>query len=459
MVDQQETSTRSPRSFNLFWAVAGMAVGGAVVVLSFVVLWGREYIGWMLLAGGLALLSVGAWRCLSDSDRRDAVAAWLRRLSMGAVLFWLGSLLILIGLIARFGPRDVSIVLAGVGGLLFIGALVWFVRERIAAGRARLGVPEPTAVGESTRQTVNSLGPEEFRRRAQEVVFQVARRNSLMNLIVALAFFIFGLTLLGFLCFGIHELSTGSSLRMGMIHGFARELNAFMNPPPDAPDAPNAPDEPDEGPGLTGLLTALAPLILFDLGPVLTLAFVAILAIIVTNTAIGLSQRRVVQSSLEELGPLQAILAGIPPRKPMSQTFEKTLAQAGRAFTARLWLSYILIVVGLGLLGFAVWNACCTGTQDIVESLAAGGSGITAFIISLFVNRHKEIRDTLREVSEKTVEVAGHAHRAEIIDRYVSQVMQSDAGMDAESLRAVLALIEAEQQGEEEGDGADNGAE
>jgi len=191
------------------------------------------------------------------------------------------------------------------------------------------------------------------------------------------------------------------------------------------------------------LLTVVA-LQISRVAPILGLLVIGWIGSRLIVNATRLSQRKVLQDTLSELGPLQSTLAGLPPRKPIADAVEQTLKQAKRSFAVRTWLSVVLFGVGIALfvaLFVYAWSTDFAGDPFVTATVA--GSGIISFVLSMVANRQSEIRDTLDQIAYLQLQIADRAQRSEILDLYVAHlVKQGFNGDRLDTLRDALDWLD-----------------
>jgi hypothetical protein len=161
---------------------------------------------------------------------------------------------------------------------------------------------------------------------------------------------------------------------------------------------------------------------------------------------IRLLQRRVVQDALSELGPLQAVLAGIPPRKPFLQVTDQSLSQAQRSFSTRLMLSVVLFWVGIALVLITVIYGLLSGMQSQPAWLTTGvlgGGSILSFIFGAVLNQQGAQRAMLEEITSRELILSRYAQRAELVDALLAVLSRSPPEKwDLKLIRDILAFDE-----------------
>jgi hypothetical protein len=432
-------------ALNLDREVLTWVVGGGATIVALVHLLGWSTATWLLLMGGLLILFFATYRTWRDPKRWQALKQWGVETNYRVIWVILGSLLISIGLITRFGPRDIGLFLAIAGVLLLIGG-IWYLRRSftfVEASFSQKAVLPATNESESEEEDISRIAQssENFRWRVTEAVFNHAKTTSQLNFIVGLLFFVVGIGLFILMAYGVFQLQTPkdtTTAESQFSTYLAQELSSRLNAA--------------EGQSLGEALTQLSPLILLilreiaakQLVPLISLIIIAWIGSRLIVNAIRLNQRRIIKESLSELGPLQDTLAGIPPRKPFLQVVDQGLRHTRRAFTIRLWLSIILGAVGISLLIVTAIRGLQPGTGDWITTATVGASGVISFIVSLVTTRQKEIGDNLIQVIREETQVAQNAQRSEIVDLYVAQLLRS--GAKPQQLKEVLEILDNPQE-------------
>jgi hypothetical protein len=411
------------------------AVGGAALTAGLVHLVGWMAFSWTLLVVGVILLALAGFRLLATTSAGERLKSRVQATDPIVRLWASGLMLLAIGLVARFGPQDIGMALAVAGLLAAAAAATWFVNRPIAFAS---GSAPATSSGQPTSATADANGDayarlsESFRHEVARVVFRHVQRASWMTFLVSLSYFIFGIGAFILIAYIIYCLQFAPS---GSNRSFFEAVSFYISN-----QLSNQRGEPVDG---LRILSNLLPMMAVVVGPVLGLFLIGWIGNKLIGNAMRMSQRRVIQETLGELGPLQAALAGLPPRKPMLQVVEQSLDNARSSFVVRTWLSVALFSLGavcfVGLLIFGLGN----GFNDWLTSATVGGTGIASFVFSMLGNRQAETRATLKEITELELTVARAAQRTEIVDRYFAEQVQAGIGTkSAQDMKALLQLLD-----------------
>jgi hypothetical protein len=425
-------------------------VGMSAVTIALIQLLGPQSV-WLLLLGGLILLLFAIRSLWSDASQLVALKTFLASADPRYGLLVVSGLIILTGLVGRFGPRDLGMVLIVIGVFLTGSALFMLIRLRFQSYQfSRVAVPaqiKPTSLHESASEEKSDVTIEDkpdeyaklsqaFRGRIIEALFQNARNTSLMNAAVRLIFFLVGIGLFVLLAYGVYQMLMVQT-RTGpdaLSTYYLQELSYQLN-------GSTPPDE------LLARITPIVTLILrdiisFQLVPVIGLILLARIGSRLIENALRMSEQRVVRDALGELGPLQDILAGIPARKPYLQAVDQSFSHTRSAFLGRLRLSMALGVIGIGLLLISVARGVLMGDLEWITTVTIGASGLLAFLLSMVVVRQKEIGENLLQVTEEEKKVARHAQTSEIVDFYLAQMLRGATPQQLNGIREMLTWLQ-----------------
>src|SRR5438067_683680 len=113
MIDQPEQKRTALVGLDTHTLAA--IVGGAAVGAALIKLLDWHGLGWVLLLIGAALVGWAILQVVQDPTRGPTLRLWLAQISPAMKRVLLGSTLVLAGLAARFGPRDIGMVLSFAG--------------------------------------------------------------------------------------------------------------------------------------------------------------------------------------------------------------------------------------------------------------------------------------------------------------------------------------------------------
>lgn len=400
-----------------------LAVAAGLVLVGLTQLLGA---GVVLILAGIVTLLIGVIR--QKQFGNDGLAAIITRLATTdpvVLCGYTGVALIVLGVLIRFSPSDVGTFLASVGlAALAIVGLHLLLRGGISHERRLPSHSRIPLTGDSADTSMSRLS-DDFRHQISNAVFSHAQRASLLTFGVAITFFAVGIGTFVFLAYAIYLQITPSE-QASELNRLVQSYVAFL--------AQNT-----GGLQIQQLLTVLA-LELSRVVPILGLIVIGWIGSRLIVNATRLSQRKVLQDTLSELGPLQSTLAGLPPRKPIAEAVEQSLKQAKRSFAVRTWLSVVLFGVGIALfisLFIYAWQTNFSANPFVTATVA--GSGVVSFVLSMVANRQSEVRDTLNQIAQLQLEIADKAQRSEILDLYVAHLVKEGFNGDRlDTLRLAL---------------------
>lgn len=435
----------------LFWL--GAFIGAVAVILGLYYALGTQQLGILLLVAGLVLLAGALWQAERSRDWLRTIVMQVRQVSVTARIAGLGFVLLACGVVIRFTPRDLSTVFSVLGmGVLLIAFLLWLESLRqTELDNARAAVPDveqarpmqrpagartgnnpPLSPAPDLREAEGGIDDiaEQFRLQVSETVFQHAKRTSLISMLLSLVLFVVGVAMITWLVYSIFNMQRSDDVLSNFVEQYVLMLAN------------------ERGEAFTDLSTAFAssaPILIVGIRQVA--AFVGLLFLIWIGSrlmfnAISLSQRRVLQETLAQLGPLQSILAGIPPRKPYLLVAEQSLQQARRSFVLRSFVSQAIFVVGLVLFIILALQGIINGWDDQLTTAVVGGAGIVSLIFAMVYERQAELQATLEEIVRLQREVASDAQVSEIVDEYTARLFQSDADLaDIATVESAITLL------------------
>jgi hypothetical protein len=294
----------------------------------------------------------------------------------------------------------------------------------LSQGRAP-DLPDPRDGALTDRSTA------EFRAQVVRVIMHQAQRASKSYVGLGILLFLIALALFAVVCYNVYHDTQSTQL--------AKLIEAYGKLSDSLDRHPNADND-----------FKVSAVALSSMAPLVTWALLCVSGIFLVRLGFRLLQRRVVQEALSELGPLQAVLAGIPPRKPFLQVTDQSLSQAQRSFSTRLMLSVVLFWVGLILVLFTVAYGLLSGMTSIPKWLTAGvlgGGSFLSFIFGAVLNQQSVLRATLQEITSRELSLARYAQRAELVDALLAVLSRSEpAKWDLSMIRSILAFDELHQE-------------
>jgi hypothetical protein len=383
----------------------------------------------LISAGILLLAAVVAHRLRRGNTFLSTLTTRLAATSGSALAGYAGATLLLVGVSIRFSPSDLGMTLAAVGLVVAAGFGLYTLLARPGSRAADVPYPAATLTSSVPNTMATNRPSDDFRHQISDAVFGHAQRASWLTFGVALTFFAVGMGIFALLAYGVY-LQVAPSGQANELDRLVQAYTAFVSQSAGAL-------------GVQQLLTVFA-LQFSRVVPILALMVIGWVGGRVILNATRISQRKVLQDSLSQLGPLQSTLAGLPPRRPVADALEETLKQAKRSFAVRTWLSVVLFGLGIALfvlLFVYAWGTNLGPSPFVVATIA--GSGVTSFVLSMIANRQREIRDTLDQIAQLQLEIAERAQRSDILDLYVAQLVKEGLSGDRlDTLREALNWLE-----------------
>lgn len=375
---------------------------------------------WILITLGVLALGYVLRQFLLHTDRGKSYLAYLKNLDKSYYWVGLGGLILLVGITARFTPADVGMALSIAGVMLLLSSIIYFLRSsNVLTTRETIVTPAPITNYEAIP---NKAYPITFKERITEEVLGHARRASMLSFSVAVGLFIIGIGIFLFIAISIYQMLNGEA---GALLFSSYLSNYFSGSRSGLPDI--------ESVGLLFLVQLLA------FFPIIGLILIGWIGSKFIMNATRLSQRKAIQDTLTEMGPLDAILSGVAISQPPVEAMHRNLKLARRALAARRFFSTLLLLAGLGLLGWMIIDGTLYGFKDFTKIMIIGITGGTLLLISIFFNNPSQTRRALQDITKLEMDIAQSAQRAQIVNLYVAHLAKDGfKNQDAGELKKVL---------------------
>ena len=110
---------------HLFWIV-----GGAAITVALIQLWHLQVVSWILIGAGVLLIGVGLRHVWKETSLGQSLEEFIDQLDPFTKLSIVGGTLLLLGVLARFTPHDISLVFVILGLILFFTGSLVVIRKK-----------------------------------------------------------------------------------------------------------------------------------------------------------------------------------------------------------------------------------------------------------------------------------------------------------------------------------------